>query len=120
MQKRNPPAFQEYAASMMARIDYRTMTLAERGLLYTMRLECWVNDQLPAKPEMLAKVLGLTPDEVQKAIPAVMPFFTNVDGFLVSPELDNYKIHLQDRLNRLSAGGKKGMKNRYGKKPEKP
>lgn len=116
MQNRDAPAFQEYAASMMARIDYRTMTLAERGLLYSMRLECWVNDLLPADPGMLAKVLGFTPGEVEKALPAVMPLFANVDGFLVSPELDNYKIHLADSRKRMSDGGRKGMEKRYGKK----
>jgi len=37
---RTAPAYQEYAASMMARFEYRTLTLAHRGLLYSMRLEC--------------------------------------------------------------------------------
>ena len=46
-QNREPPAFQEYAAAMMAKTDYRLMSLAGRGLLYTMRLECWVNLTCP-------------------------------------------------------------------------
>jgi len=37
---RTAPAYQEYAASMMARLEYRTLTLPQRGLLYSMRLEC--------------------------------------------------------------------------------
>jgi hypothetical protein len=117
MQNRDAPAFQEYAASMMAKIDYRTMTLAERGLLYTMRLECWVNDRLPADPDRLAKVLGCPAEDVKKALPAVLKFFTALDGFVMSAEMDNYKIYLENRRKRMSDGGKKGMQKRYAKKP---
>ena len=118
MQNRDAPAYQEYAASMMGRLDYRAMTLAERGLLYTLRLECWVNDQLPASPEILARVLRLTLDEVEKSLPAVMSLFTIVDGCLISPELNNYKIHLAEIRKKKSEGGKKGMANRYEKGPK--
>ncbi|PKO92381.1 MAG: hypothetical protein CVU16_06435 [Betaproteobacteria bacterium HGW-Betaproteobacteria-10] len=102
---------------MMARIDYRSMSLAGRGLLYSMRLECWVNDQLPADPGMLAKVLGFDANEIKSTLPEVQSFFANVDGFLISPELDNYKIHLEEIRNKQRAGGVKGAKKRYGKKP---
>lgn len=57
-QHRDPPAYQEYAASMMARTEYRVLSLEGRGLLYTLRNECWVNGQLPADPATLARVLG--------------------------------------------------------------
>lgn len=117
MQNRDAPAFQEYAASMMAKIGFRTMTMAERGLLYTMRLECWVNDQLPADPDRLAKVLGYSGDEVKKALPAMLPFFTEFDGFFSSPELDNYKLHLQNSRKRMSEGGKKSARKRAAKIP---
>lgn len=121
MQNREAPAYQEYAANMMAKIDFRAMSLAERGLLYTMRLECWVNDRLPADPDRLAKVLGYSAGEVKKALPAVKPFFVIVDGFLTSPELDNYKIHIEDgrkrRVEGGRAGGLKSAKKRAGKQP---
>ena len=121
MQNRDAPAYQEYAASMLAKIDFRTMTLAEKGLLYVMRLECWVNDRLPADPARLAKVLGLSIEEVAQAVPAVLPFFIEMDGFYNSPELDNYKIHLLDSRNRKVAGGRSGglksANKRAGKTP---
>ena len=121
MQNRDAPAFQEYASAMMAKIEYRTMTLAERGLLYTLRLECWVNDRLPEDAARLAKVLGYAPDEIRKALPAVLPFFAVLDGFIFSPELDSYKTHLADRQKRMSeggrAGGLKSAKKRGGKRP---
>lgn len=58
-QNRDAPAYQEYAAALLARLPFRTMTLQDRGLLYTMRLECWVNVRLPNDHNSLAKVLGL-------------------------------------------------------------
>ena len=115
MQSRDAPAFQEYAASMMAKIEYRTLSLAERGLLYTMRLECWVNDRLPADSVRLAKVLGYSPGEVAGALPGLLAFFVEQDGFYSSPELDNYKLHLADSKKRMSDGGKKSASKRWPK-----
>ena len=115
MQNRDAPAYQEYAASMMAKIDYRTMTLEARGLLYTMRLECWVNDRLPANPHSLGKVLGFSEEEITRALPAVLPFFVEQDGFYSSPELDSYKLHLVESKKKMSDGGKKSASKRWGK-----
>ncbi len=92
-QNREPPAFQEYAAAMLARREYRAMTLAERGLLYSLRLECWVNRIVPADPAILAKVLGYSADEIRAALPAVMAFFTVAGDDLFSPELDDYRAY---------------------------
>lgn len=92
-QNREPPAFQEYAAAMLSRREYRAMTLAERGLLYSLRLECWVNRTAPADPCILAKVLGYSADEVRTALPAVLAFFTFAGDELFSPELDDYRAY---------------------------
>ena len=70
-QNRQPPAYQEYASSIMARVEYRVMRLDHRGLLYTMRLECWVNHTLPENPEMLSKILGFDAAEIASALPSV-------------------------------------------------
>ncbi|SES71520.1 hypothetical protein SAMN05216412_101342 [Nitrosospira multiformis] len=107
-QNREAPAYQEYAAAMMARIEYRTMTLQERGLLYTMRHECWANKRLPEKPGLLAKVLGFSEQEIIDCLPAVMPFFRVSEGFIFSPELEDYRKYLDERKERKSEGGKRG------------
>ena len=107
-QQRDAPAFQEYAASMMARTPYRVMSLAGRGLLYTMRLECWVNGSMPSDPAVLARVLGYGVDEVALALGEVAPFFSIDGGAYRCPELDNYRNHLEDRRARQSKGGKVG------------
>ena len=107
-QNRPPPAFQEFAASMMARTDYRRLNLAERGLLYSLRLECWCNRSMPADPAKLARVLGFDAAEVAAALPALAPFFDVDDGVLTCPELEDYRAYLDERRARQSEGGKRG------------
>jgi len=107
-QHREAPAFQEYAASMMARTDYRVMSLEARGLLYTMRLECWVNGSLPSPPAVLARVLGYPVAQIERALPEVGSYFIEDGGALRCPELDDYRTHLQDRRDKQSAGGRVG------------
>ena len=120
-QNRDAPAYQEYAATILAQLPFRTMTLQDRGLLYTMRLVCWVNVRLPQSHNDLAKVLGLPVAEVAGSLAAVMPFFEIVDGFIISPELENYRAHLEDRKSKQSHGGKLGSEitNRKRNRPAK-
>jgi len=119
-QNREAPAYQEYAASMMAQIAYRTMTLQERGLFYSMRLECWVNGKLPESSNLLSKVLGFSEQEIRDSLPAVMRFFVVSDGCVICPELEDYRNHLEARKTKQSEGGKVGSaltnKKRYGPK----
>src|SRR5687768_1791176 len=107
-QNRDAPAYQEYAAAMLSKLEFRLLTLAHRGLLYTMRQECWVNFRLPADPESLGLVLGQPEDEIADLLPAIMNFFLVIDGFITCPELDDYRKHLQERREKQSKGGKAG------------
>jgi hypothetical protein len=107
-QNREAPAFQEYAASLMARTEYRVMSLEGRGLLMSLRLECWVNGTLPSDPLRLAKVLGFTPEQVERALPEVAGFFFVDAGSLRCPELDDYRAHINERSQKQSIGGKNG------------
>lgn len=99
---------------MLANIHFRMLEPAERGLLYTMRLECWVNHGLPTNPVMLAKVLGLDPGEVAAALPNVKSFFREENNLLISPELEDYRAHLANRSAKQSEGGKKSAANKKG------
>lgn len=114
-QNRDAPAYQEYAASILAQIPFRTMTFQDRGLLYTMRLECWVNGRLPSTNIDLAKVLGMPVSEIAQSLPVVMPYFEIVDNFIICPELDSYRAHLADRKLKQSKGGKLGSAITNGK-----
>lgn len=107
-QNRDAPAYMEYAAAMMAKLTYRTMTLQERGLAWTMRNECWVNGTLPGRHDLLAKVLGVTEQQIDDSLPAVMAFFDVSDGYIFCPELEDYKKHLEERKEKLSRSGKAG------------
>lgn len=109
-QNRPPPAFQEYAANMMAKVEYRILTLPQRGLLYSMRLECWVNLALPETSSMLARVLGFSTEDVQSALPAVMRFFALQNGQIICPELEDYRAHLAGIRQKQKEGGKRGAK----------
>lgn len=123
-QNREAPAYQEYAAQTMARIEFRLMSLAARGLLYTLRNECWVNGSMPADPERLARCIGFPADEVTSALRELTPFFHEADGLLRCPELDDYRLHIDARRGRQSEGGRKGAEMTNGAKsgysPGKP
>lgn len=93
---------------MMARTGYRAMSLGARGLLYTLRLECWVNGELPASPELLARVLGFPPDQIVGALSELRAFFTFDGGMIRCPELDDYRAHLEERREKQSKGGRAG------------
>lgn len=114
-QNREAPAYQEYPAAMMARIPYRAMTLAGRGLLYTLRLECWVNRTVPANPRTLARVLGYPPEDIHDTLPEVLPFFELNGDHLRCPELDDYRAHLEGIRERQSQGGKQGAAKTNGR-----
>ena len=107
-QNREAPAFQEYAASLMARTEYREMSLEGRGLLMSLRLECWINERLPSEPSRLAKVLGFGTEQVERALPEVMAFFVADAGALRCPELDDYRAHIDQRRHKQSEAGKLG------------
>lgn len=95
---------------MLASIDFRAMTLQERGLLYTMRLECWVNRTLPADPGRLAKILGIEREDAVGCLPSLMGFFKEQGGTLTCPDLDYYREYLASIRAAQSEGGKRGAK----------
>ena len=101
-----PPAYQEYASTMLANRQFRLMNATGRGVLYTMRLEIWVNKSLPSDPVALSKILGLDFDDVSNALPTVMPFFSSENGEIRCPELDGYRAYLERRRLAQSQGGK--------------
>lgn len=107
-QNRPAPAYQEYAASMLAKTEFRVSELSVRGLLYTLRLECWVNQKLPADPKVLGKILGLSAEEVNSGLKKLDTFFDVTDGWITCPEHTAYKAHLAELKQARSEGGRKG------------
>lgn len=110
------PAFQEYASDLLADRNFKMMSLSERGLLYTLKCECWVNRVIPADPEDLAKYLGLQPNDIKGGLTRrVLGFFTECNGDMLSPELERYRQQLEARRQRQSMGGAKGGKTTQAK-----
>ncbi len=122
-QHRDPPAYQEYAASTLANRNFRLMTLAERGLFHTLRLECWQNSQVPATINELAKYFGFDAGDIKGALSEkVKSFFSEENGLFTCPELEDYRQHLKEIRANQSKGGKKGaaITNAKINKPRKP
>ena len=109
VQNRKPPAFQEYAATILSSKAFRVMTLSQRGLLFTMRLECWVNQSVPSLSNELSKYLGISHHELTEALSGeVISFFDDSGSLYTCPELEDYRQHLKEQREKQSAGGKKG------------
>ena len=107
-QNRKPPAYQEYAASVIASAGYRMLTLTERGLLYTLKLDCWENQQVPRDPSDLSKYLGINEEVLREALPKVMFYFQIKGNSIVCPEVENYRKHLAEIREKQANGGRKG------------
>ena len=106
---RNPPAFQFYSSNYMSAIQYRTMSLSERGLMMSMLCECWVNSYVPSDISQLAKILGYSNDEVSQSLSTnVMHFFFEDNDRIICPELIAYRNKLDERQRLQIEGGKKG------------
>lgn len=102
------PCFQVYAANVLASRPFRQADLVARGLVYTLLCELWVNHRLPHDPADLAKILGLDAKDVAAALPAAMAFF-NIDGEgIYSPQLEDYRTHLNEIRDKQKKGGKLG------------
>jgi hypothetical protein len=65
---RQPPAFQCYASDWLAKEEFRLMSLAERGLLFTMLCQVWVSQSLPAGGHDLARLLGVEVNELSEGL----------------------------------------------------
>jgi len=108
---RPAPAFQEYASDLLAKREFRMMTLAERGLLMTMRLECWVNKSVPSSKSELALMFGCPEQEVNSQLtPNVLSFFKQDGANLFCTELEAYRQNQEAAKAALSEGGRNGGK----------
>lgn len=92
---------------MLAQITFREASLAARGLLWTLRLECWVNGKVPADPKRLGRLLGSS-DDLSPLLAEIRPFFEVSGEFMACPELEGYREELSQRRAKQSAGGKSG------------
>lgn len=114
------PAYQEYAADMLANRCFRLMTLEQRGLLYTLRLECWVNGSVPGDPALLARMLAVDRDEVAPLIAAIDPFMEAAgNAELRFADLERYRREQMVRREKLKSGAAATNSKRRASMPSK-
>jgi len=115
------PYFPFYAANIMSSRSFRLMSLKERGLLITMMMECWINGSVPSDFADMAKILGLTVDDVKFAFTnRQLTFFHTEEGQLISKELEGYRQNYLDMREKQRLGGLKGAKNKKDKNARLP
>lgn len=114
---RPAPAFQEYASDILAQAAYKNMSLAERGLWHSMRLQCWVDGGVPADPETLANLLHLDVDEVKQAMTPFVRQYFDPEGEgsrrLVCVELEDYRADQMKKRQQRSDAGRAGSERRW-------
>jgi hypothetical protein len=109
------PGFLCRAAEELATEEWRELTLAERGLLHSLRLLCWSNGSAPGAPDAIARHIGVEKAEVRRAFtPAVKNMFAVEDDRLVSPELEQERVRAAHHKRKLSEAGTRGAAAKYG------
>lgn len=105
--KRPPPAYLEYASDLIARREYKELSLEAKGFLWSMRNEWWVNGDFPSDAKRLAAYLGLTVETVDRLLPEIKAFYETDGQNITFPDLWAYKLKLEIQREKMSAGGKK-------------
>ena len=113
------PAFLMFAANILAKREWRSMTSSAKGLWIDMVLECWPNQEIPANPSQLAAFVHRTDSEIAIDLPAVMWFFEVRGDELFCPTMEKYRDEQDARLAKQAAGGKRGAaKTNNARKPQ--
>lgn len=96
---------------MLSSRAFRLMNTVDRGVCWTIRMECWVIGSLPADPNELGQWLRIDPNEVIMALKLAVPSIFKVEnGELTCPELDAHRQRLSEHHANLAAWGSKGGK----------
>jgi hypothetical protein len=115
-----PPAYQEYAAAELGAEAVRLMSPGERGLWWSMRAYCWINDSVPLDPAAMARALGFTEAEVIANCTArVLSSFEEADDDktrLVCPALVRQMDRLMLRREAQAKGGRDAARARREKR----
>ena len=114
------PAYQEYPADILNNEIFMQLSMAQRGMLWTLRMYCWKNETIPAGFEDIGKLTGVSAKEASKLFDEkVGSFFKlqfdNEPGNvrMINTDLEAYRREkIAARLKR-SASGKQGAEIRW-------
>jgi hypothetical protein len=99
-------------------LGIKSITVYEKGLTPT-PVECWSNGSVPADPADLAKWLSWSIDDVKAGLTdRVRSFFEEVNGELISPQLEKHYQKHRGSKKGMSEGGRKGALRRWKKEDE--
>ena len=112
--ERDLPAYLEYASDILSNVNYRLMSLAERGLWDTMRKECWVNHFVPSHASDMAKILHIPEVEIHENLTnRVLSFFCFYEGIFIALNLISIeKKHSIEEFCKLGGAQKVGLKHK--------
>lgn len=129
-QKLRAFTFQFNPSAMLTNMAYRRLNNDGQALLFRLYMEYWENPgTLPSDPKELAIILSKTEEEIACNLPSLAPLVIDENGFIVVPELRDYREHLDERRKRQSEGGRvgalktnaaQGIRGVAGKPPGKP
>jgi len=113
------PAYQEYPADILNNEIFIQLSMAQRGLLWTLRMFCWKNESIPAGYKDIAALTGISEKEVSKLFDEKMNDFFELqfdkpdNVRMINPDLEAYRREkIAARLKR-SASGKQGADTRW-------
>ncbi len=103
------PWFRMFAANYLADRNFRTISLEERGLIFSMLLECWASIDIPKGPNELSQILGVPVDQVKRALTSkALSFFEEHGGSYHSRFLDDQRNKFLKERKAQKEGGHKG------------
>jgi hypothetical protein len=116
------PAYQEYPADILNNEIFMQLTMAQRGLLWTLRMFCWKNESIPVGYKNIATLTGISEKEASKLFDEKMDKFFELqldnkpgNPRMINTDLEAYRREkIAARLKR-SASGKEGAEKRWEK-----
>ena len=116
------PAYQEYPADILNNEVFMQLSMAQRGLLWTLRMYCWKNETIPGGFKALANLVGISENEAIKLFDdKVQSFFAcqydstgdRMTGRLFNKDLEAYRKEKLAAREKRSSSGKLGADKRW-------
>jgi hypothetical protein len=104
--KKQAPAFQEYAADLLADRRFAAMSLPALGLFYILKLRAWLDGSIPADPRTVAAILKEKPREVEQLWTQILPWFVPSGDELILPQHEEQRAKHAAWREKSSRGGK--------------
>lgn len=116
------PAYQEYPADILNNEIFMQLSMAQRGLLWTLRMYCWKNETIPAGYENLGRLTGISEKEASKLFDEkVSSFFqlthdeksNNAEVRMINTDLEAYRREKIIARKKRAESGKLGADKRW-------